>query len=386
MNSVTPSSVEELASTLKEAADKRQTVETMGHRSKVSMAGPVLPSDVTLSTAGLKQVLQYEPNDLTISVEAGLPFAELQALLAKNRQMIALDPPFAASATVGGVVATNSSGPLRRAFGTARDMLIGMRFATLDGRLVSTGGMVVKNVAGLDMGKLLIGSFGTLAVITSVNFRVHPMPEGTETFLFSFSDVDAVIEKRDLVNQSALLPLAVDIISPAASARLGAKGYVLAIRAGGSRNVLARYARELPGAERLTGKIESDWWTSITEFSAEFLRRQPAGVVLRVSSTLSDVGPVLRAISDPCLSRAASGVTYAYLPSEQEASRLWKTLGRDGRSMVVEFAPAEVRTQKDLWRQGSSSHGADSFAIMKKVKHLFDPDSLLNRSRLYGRI
>jgi len=386
MNSVTPSSVEQLASALREAADKRQTVETMGNRSKLSMAGPVLPADVTICTAALKQVLQYEPNDLTISVEAGMPFAELQTLLAKNRQMIALDPPFAASATVGGVIASNSSGPLRRSFGTARDLLIGMRFAMLDGRLVSTGGMVVKNVAGLDMGKLMIGSFGTLAVITSVNFRLHPLPEATETFLFSFPDVDAVVEKRDLVNQSALLPLAVDIVSPAAAARLGSRGYVLAIRAGGSPTVLARYARELSGGERLTGNNEAAWWTSVSEFAAEFLRRHPSGLVLRISTPLAGVAPLLRTIPGPCISRASSGVTYAYLTSDESLNSLWKAADRDGRSMVVEFAPAEVRTSKDLWLLGSSPRGADSFGMMKRVKQMFDPNGLLNRSRLYGRI
>src|SRR5207253_4650689 len=95
---------------------------------------------------------------------------------------------FAEQATVGGVVAANSSGPRRRLYGTARDMVIGMTFATLEGKLVQTGGMVVKNVAGLDMGKLMIGSFGTLAAIAVVNFKVHPIPV-TRTFLWNFVNV-----------------------------------------------------------------------------------------------------------------------------------------------------------------------------------------------------
>src|SRR5215471_17153475 len=109
------------------------------------MGGPLLPADVTVSTAGLSRVLQYEPNDLTISVEAGMRFAALQELLSKNRQMLALDPPFRPQASVGGVIASNSTGPMRRTFGTGRDLVIGMKFATLEGKIVSTGGMVVKN-------------------------------------------------------------------------------------------------------------------------------------------------------------------------------------------------------------------------------------------------
>jgi glycolate oxidase FAD binding subunit len=275
---------------------------------------------------------------------------------------------------------------LRRAFGTARDLLIGIRFATLDGRLVSSGGMVVKNVAGLDMGKLMIGSFGTLGVIASANFRLHPLPEETETFLFSFPDLEAVVEKRDAVNRGALLPLAVDLISPAAAGRLGSRGFVLAIRAGGSRKVLDRYARELNDAERLTGKDDAAWWNNISEFSADFLRREPSGIVLRVSSTISDVASLLRTISGPSISRASSGVTYAYLTSDQTLNTLWKAVNQNGRSAVVEYAPAEIRESRDLWQLDDSPRGVDSFAIMKKVKQMFDPHGLLNRSRLYGRI
>jgi glycolate oxidase FAD binding subunit len=386
MNSVTPLSVEELAATLKEAAANRHAIETIGNHSKLLMGGPVLPADLGICTAGLKQVLQYEPNDLTISVEAGLPFNELQALLARNRQMIALDPPFSASSTVGGIVATNSSGPLRRAFGTARDLLIGMRFATLDGRLVSSGGMVVKNVAGLDMGKLLIGSFGTLGVIASVNFRLHPIPEETETFLFSFPDLESVVQKRDALNQGALLPLAVDLISRAAAERLGSNGFVLAVRAGGSRKVLARYAKELDGAERLAGDEEATWWRNVSEFSADFLQREPGGIVLRISSTISDVEALLRTISGPTISRASSGVTYAYLTSDQQLSSLWKAVNQEGRSAVVEYAPAEIRASRDLWQLNDSPRGTDSFDLMRKVKEMFDPHGLLNRSRMFGRI
>ena len=150
MQPVTPKTAEDLAFALRQASGKQRTVEVFGNNSKRLMAGPALPAEVTISTAGLRRILQYEPNDLTISVEAGMPFADLQAALAKNRQMIALDPPYYAKATIGGVVASNSNGPMRRLFGTARDLVIGMKFATLEGKLVSAGGMVVKNVAGLE--------------------------------------------------------------------------------------------------------------------------------------------------------------------------------------------------------------------------------------------
>jgi glycolate oxidase FAD binding subunit len=386
MQSVIPSSVRDLTAILKEASAEEQTIEIAGNNSKRLMGGPTTPAETKVNTSGLRRVLKYEPNDLTISVEAGMPFADLQALLAKNRQMVALDPPFFAKATVGGVIATNSSGPMRRYYGTARDQVIGMKFVTLAGKQVSTGGMVVKNVAGLDIGKLMIGSFGTLAVITSVNFRLHPMPEQTHTFVFSFDDVEQLMEKRNSILYSVLRPIALDIISPPAATRLGLRGHVLAMRAGGSANVLARYERELQGAARMTGAEDTIFWTQIREFAGDFLRRQPNGIVLRVSTKISDLGAVLRLVSGACICRAASGIAYIYLNSWQGVTALWRTAAENGWSAVVEFAPLETRINRELWLLGTTKESAEAFAMMKKVKKMFDPGMLLNRSRLYGRI
>ncbi len=386
MPQVAPTSAQDLAEALETAAANHRTVALIGNNSKRLMGGPSTRADVVISTAELRRVLQYEPNDLTISVEAGMPFADLQALLAKRGQMIALDPPFSAQATIGGVVASNSSGPMRRAFGTARDLVIGMTFAMLDGKLIKAGGMVVKNVAGLDMGKLIIGSFGTLAAIASVNFRLHALPRETRTFVFSFADLEAAIEKRDAVVRSVLQPMAVDLVSPAAAIRLGMRGYLLVVRAGGSRTVLERYGRDLSGGEALSGDQESALWQQIREFSPDFLKRHPGGVVLRISTTLNDVAHLLRLISGAAISRAASGVTYAYVTSWQGVPSLWRAAGERGWSAAIEYASDEIRTTKELWLLRSSAESAEAFAMMKRVKQMFDPDNLLNRSRLYGRI
>ena len=161
METIQPETPEQLAAALHAAASKRQTIRLGGNFSKDRLGGACAASSVTVSRA-LGRLLKYDPRDLTVSVEAGMPFAELERTLAGHRQMLPLDPGWADS-TVGGVVAANLSGPRRRLYGTARDMIIGMTFATLEGKLISSGGMVVKNVAGLDMAKLMIGSFGTLA-------------------------------------------------------------------------------------------------------------------------------------------------------------------------------------------------------------------------------
>src|SRR5258707_778119 len=184
-----PTTPEELAAQLAEANSRVQSVALGGNFTKAGMGGPVAAADVTISTAKLNRVLQYEPRDLTISVEAGITYRDLSRVLAEHRQMVPLDPHFSHDATVGGILAANVSGPRRRLYGTARDMVIGMTFATLEGKLIRTGGMVVKNVAGLDMGKLMIGSFGTLAAIATVNFRVHPVPPQTRTFILALVNI-----------------------------------------------------------------------------------------------------------------------------------------------------------------------------------------------------
>lgn len=386
MPQIMPSSPEGIAEVLQEAASSHKTITLVGRNSKRLMAGPILPADLTLATTSLTRILQYEPNDLTISVESGMCFSALQETLRRHGQMLALDPPFWSEATIGGVIASNSNGALRRAFGSARDLVIGMKFATVEGKIVSTGGMVVKNVAGLDMGKLMVGSFGTLAVITSVNLRLHPLPEQSETFAFSFAGLDAAIEKRDAILCGILRPLALDLLSPSAAARVGNRGYLLAVRAGGSSKVLARYAHELEGSERLAGADDVNLWMHIREFTPDYLKRQPGGIVLRLSTPLSDLRAVFRAVSGAAIARAASGVTYVYLNSWHGVAAMRKAASEHSWECVVEYAPDDLRDNKELWVLKSKPEAANAFVMMEKVKQMFDPNYSLNRMRLYGRI
>jgi glycolate oxidase FAD binding subunit len=381
-----PATAKELSELLREQAARKASIALEGNRSKHRMAGPRLPADIVISTSALRKVLDYEPRDLTVSVEAGYPFLELQKLLAANGQMIALDPPFANNATIGGVVAANSSGPLRRAYGAARDLVIGMTFATLEGKLIKSGGMVVKNVAGLDMGKLLIGSFGTLAAITSLNFRLHSIPEATRTFLYTFSDADSALAKRNEIQRSVLQPLALDLLSPTAAVHVARRGFLLALRAGGSEAVLNRYQRELDGAESLFAADDARFWSAVQEFTPDFLARQPDGVVMRISTSLQGMSPVLKLIPNPFICRAANGVTYVYASSWGGVARLWKTLAQMGTRAVVEFAPDAIRESEELWRIPSDGAEHEAFVMMERVKQMFDPGCLLNRNRLYGRI
>ena len=371
---IVPGNAEELAEALASSQRTRQSIHLCGNSTKDRMGGPISSADVRISTAKLNRVLQYEPSDLTISVEAGITYRELTQVLTKNRQTIPLDPPFSEHATVGGIVAANASGPRRRLYGTARDLVIGMTFVTLEGKLIHSGGMVVKNVAGLDMGKLMIGSFGTLAAVAVINFRLHPMPAATRTFVREFVRATEAITARDKILKSSLQPAAIDIIKSAA-------GYDLIIQAGGSAAVLDRYSGELAGARVLEGSEESKLWERIREFTPQYLRENENGVVLRISCTLSEVGRVLEALPAPALARAGSGVCYGYFPQAGDLRRIESLYSKGVGKSVVEFAPQGVRETAELWPEPGSD-----FGMMKKVKEMFDPQYLLNRGRLYGRI
>lgn len=376
-----PQCPQELADALRCAATAGGTIALGGAFSKIAMAGPAAVADTTISTASLNRILKYEPRDLTISVEAGITFDDLSRALAANRQMIPLDPPFSRHATVGGILAANTSGPRRRLYGTARDMVIGMKFATLEGKLVQSGGMVVKNVAGLDTAKLMIGSFGTLAAIAVANFKLVPIPPGSRTLVLASGSLDEVVAARTSMIQGVLQPSAVDLLDPRASARLGYEGFLLLVRAAGQRAVLDRYSRELPGASVLEGEAEDALWLRVQDFTPDFLSEHPAGTVVRVSCLLTQVGEVIQSAKAPVVARAGSGVIYAYFAEPRAAGEWALEAAARGWKAVVEFAPDGAKGELDLWPAPETD-----LQIMGRLKRLFDPGNLLNRGRLYGRI
>jgi len=356
---IRPENPSQLAEALHSLAAEHRTIRLGGNFSKNRLGASasssvardpdtVAANATTVSTAAMNRLLQYEPADLTLSVEAGMPYAELEAILAEHRQMLPLDPSWAAESTVGGVVAANLSGPRRRLYGTARDMIIGMTFATLEGKLIQSGGMVVKNVAGLDMAKLMVGSFGTLAAMAVVNFKVCPKPSESRSFVMEFQTAKEAFDERSRILESVLQPSAVDIVN-------WPSGYRLLVRAGGNAQVLERYARELPRAQMVTGDAEDELWNSVREFTPRFLASNPAGGVVAISTSLTAAADAIEKIGVPVIARAGSGVFYAHYASNPPAA----PLGGDS---------------------------PQSIPAMMKVKEMFDPEHLLNPGRLYGFI
>jgi len=374
---------------LASTASAKRSIELFGANTKRLMAGALEPGGVPISTAQMRRIVQYEPRDLTISVEAGLPFAELSRELARNGQMIPLEGAYADEGTVGGMVAANISGARRRLYGTARDLVIGMKFATVDGKLVQTGGMVVKNVAGLDMGKLLIGSFGTLAAIATVNFKLVPKPAVARTMLFGFDDVKTAMEARNAAIRGVLNPVAVDVLNPVLAAQLSltqlnVKGFILALAFAGNEAVIERSNREAAAfgnARPLNAEEDQRFWSALQHATPRHLEKFKEGVVGRVSTTLADCGEALASVEGAGHAHAASGVVRGWFTRPDAAARWVAEAVKRGWKVVVEFSSESARPNLTLWPEP----GGD-FAIMKEIKRMFDPENLLNPGRLYGQL
>ncbi len=364
-----PASPAQVAELLRDSQQQNHTVEIAGARTKTRMGGPIADTARRIETTKLNRILAYDPRDLTISVEAGILYKDFIAALAEKKQVLPIEPPFADTATIGGILATHSTGHRRRLFGTVRDLVIGMKFATLEGKIVQSGGMVVKNVAGLDFAKLMTGSFGTLACITEVNFKLMPSFAGARSFALQCEKPADLTAKRQAILASILQPSSIDVLNPAAAARLGlAPHWSLIIEALGSDSVLDRYQRELTGFE----VIPNDIWPRIREFTPAWLSEHAEGSVARLSTPLTDIEAAMQT-PNPALARGGNGVVYVYSPTVTDLP--------DGVKGVIEFSPHARPSQQRLW-----PHPGEDFFLMEKIKRLFDPTSLLNPGRLYGRI
>jgi glycolate oxidase FAD binding subunit len=354
------------------------------------MGGPIAPEAVRLTTASMTRLLAYDPADLTISVQAGMPWRELIRILDENHQFVPVDPAYGATATVGGVVASDSSGPRRRRYGSARDVTIGMTFATVEVKLIQSGGMVVKNVTGLDMAKLMIGSFATLAAIATVNFKVLPKPVVTRTFVFSGDSLESIVKLRTRIVGSQLQPVALDLLSGSGvTEAAGGNRYRLLAEAHGNASMITRYAREYGEFAQAEGVDFSDLddsaadqlWYDVREFSSRWMATHPEGGILRVAVAPAALAKAVQLCDGASVSRAALGVSYVGCADGADLRQQVDRLRSKGVRTLVEHASATIQKEIEQWTAPDAS-----LAVMQRIKNELDPQALLNPGRLFGKI
>ena len=377
-----PSSTDETAELLRVAAHHGLSVVAKGSGTKQDWANPPSRVDLVLDTTAMAGVVEHAAGDLITIVRAGTTMTDLQSALASADQQLALDAPFP-SATVGGTVATNSSGPRRVLYGTLRDLLIGITFVRADGVVAKAGGRVVKNVAGYDFGKLLTGSYGTLGVITEVALRCHPLPTTQRVVSIDVPDGEVAADLALGVLRSQVVPSAVEVHQPAAGPVT-----VIVLIEGVESGLGARAdaVRELLGAGAAIGDLPDSFG------------HYPFGsgdLGLKITTTLTGVGPILSAAQNlgnrhdvPISVRGSvAGVLYAAMPADSDPVAAARVLAEmralaatyDG-TVVVLTGPVETRRALDVWGPIS---GLD---LMRRLKDQLDPDHRLSPGRFVGGI
>jgi len=351
-----PATREELGATLAAAAEAGTRVRFRGAGTKLGWSRPAPPEALELSTAGLNTVVEHNAGDLTAVLEPGVRLADAQATFAKAGQMLALDPPDA-GATVGGIVATADTGPLRARYGGPRDVVVGMRVVLSDGTLAKSGGKVIKNVAGYDIAKLFTGSFGTLGAIVELSVRLHPLPPETSTALGGSADANELLRGAAALGQSPLEHHALDIRWDAG------RGMVLARFAGAAPRPQAEAAEVLLRREGLSTEIHDDDEPLWDEQRAS----QRGPLVVKVSGLPTRLPALLRAADElgaSLVGRAALGISW--LRFAQPSAAAVERLRRDWIA-VVQDRPAELDV--DPWGELDPA----MLALMQRVKERFDP-------------
>ncbi|KGH46104.1 MULTISPECIES: FAD-binding oxidoreductase [Modestobacter] len=381
-----PGSTEETAAVLRAAAAAGLTVVPRGQGTKLTWGRPPESADVVLDLSRMNRVLDHAAGDLIVDTEAGALLSDVQQTASSAGQRLALDEPIAGG-TVGGMLATNASGPGRVAVGTARDLLIGVTVVRADGVVAKAGGRVVKNVAGYDLGKLVIGSFGTLVVVTRAVFRLHPVPAARRFVSVPFGTPEDASRLVQSVVHAQVVPAAVEV-----EWRVDGAGTVGVLLEGTPAGVEARTAstRQLLGDGASAAEDAPAGW-GVLPWTEE-----PGSTGLKLTCALSGLAPVLtaarRAAEDAGIAltvrgSGGAGVLYAALGADAPVEALADVVTRTravctehGGSLVVLDGPPAVKTAVDTWGP------VPAIDLMRRVKEQFDPERRLAPGRFVGGI
>jgi glycolate oxidase FAD binding subunit len=371
-----PTSTAEVADVMRAAAADGLTVVPRGAGTKLGWGPPPTSADVVLDLGAMDQVLDHQAGDLIVEAQAGTPLSRVREVVGGQGQRLVVDETVA-GATVGGSLAAHASGPERLLVGTVRDLLIGITVVRADGVVARAGGRVVKNVAGYDLGKLVVGSLGTLAVVTEAIFRLHPVPELQQWVSVPVADAARAHELAHAVVHGQAVAAAVEVDLDATGS--GLLSVLLNGREDGVTRRAATVADQLGGDAELAPAAPDGW-------GAYPWARGEVG--LKLTCVLSGLRDVLAAAADVgarVRGSAGAGVLYAALPaSEAEAAaalaRLRGTCAAHGGSAVVLEAPPALEQALDVWGP------VPALDLMRRVKDQFDPDHRLSPGRFVGGI
>jgi glycolate oxidase FAD binding subunit len=390
---VTPGSVEEVSEVMRLAARLDLAVIPRGAGTKIGWGAPPRRLDLVLETARLDHLVEHSAGDLVAVAGAGMPYDRFQRQVAGSGQMLAIDSPWPA-ATLGGIVATNFTGPRRHRYGTVRDSLIGITVVLPDGTVARAGGKVVKNVAGYDLGKLFTGSFGTLGVIVETIVRLHALPAERRVVSLALKNTETMGEALQAILGSALAPVAIDLVWKEGEGEFLVvfEGFGPAVRDG-----VERAAALLEPIGELHVGEDAGLETSTTDVSnPDIFMDVPwrnGEICLKVATVPSALPETLRAIDTLAwtkgietrvIGQAAATVLWVALRNNgdtiaETVEALRSVVARSGGSVVIAAAPDELKPRLHIW--GPTT---DAFPLMRRVKDQFDPQGLMSPGRFVG--
>jgi len=396
---VEPANEAEIAAVLAFADKEGLRVLVRGGGTQLDMGLPPTGGDILLSTARLNQIVEHVPQDLVVIAEAGLPVTTLQETLAKTHQWLALDPDLAPEATIGGLVATNATGPRRLRYGGVRDSIIGVRVVLADGTIAKGGGKVVKNVAGYDLPKLFTGALGTLGVIVSATFRLYPLPVASRTVHIAAFSMTPLCELAVRIIGSTLVPTIIDIVGDTTRANT----YTMAVRFEMGQEAVTAQADTLlamiadihgdvvQAAQTLEGDAEVQFWAQ-TKHTTIIKNGSPNTLTLKASLLPTETAHWLTNLEQVCQQQevqatwrvhAGHGLISVRLVGDDAAliasvNKLRQKAMEQKGSVVVTEAPFQLAQQLDVWGP------VPALSVMRNIKARFDPHNTLNPGRFVG--
>jgi glycolate oxidase FAD binding subunit len=386
-----PGTYKEVAAILRYATRERIAIVPWGGGKRIGIGNVPRGYDVALSLTRLDRIIEHEPADLTATCQAGLALSDLQNDLAKSGQMVPLDHFVGPSATVGGTLACDASGPVRLTLGTARDFTIGMRVVTADGRVIRVGGNVVKNVAGYDLAKLFIGSLGTLGIIVEATFKLRPLPQARRAVAGEFASIEDACSLAHEANRRALSVSAMQLLNdrnvPPGVRKTG--HCVLVLDAAGSVLGVERSVQEL---QRLVsshaGMVLESADSEGMSFSGRLSILGPLVCKLSVPpSKLPELINCLEAVGSPYIvAYPVSGIIYAsWLAPDITLDAITQTRAIAARlaiSCVFERCPPDLKQRIDVFGDVPPK----TLELMRRIKQQFDPNGILSPGRFIGRL
>jgi glycolate oxidase FAD binding subunit len=371
---VAPSTEEQLIKVLRWANENHARVMVGCAGTKIGWGNCAAAPDLIVSVEKFQAIVDHAWQDMTVTVQAGVPFDWLQRELAKHGQRVPLDVLWPEHSTVGGVIATNDSGPLRVRFGSVRDLLLGITVVLANGTIARSGGRVVKNVAGYDLPKLFTGSFGTLGVITEVTLRTYPLPHSVSDQSFRFVDPTSANVLMLAIADSTLVPASVQM-------RVTERGdCAVDVRFEGVESGVASQSERLV---EIAGSAEHVK-TPVGAWLRERLFEDEQQIVAKFSvlpTKIAEAVKAIRALSPEARMVVQSLGLGMFCAGTRDVAAMRRAIQSLGGTMTILHAPTEIKREIDVFGECPSA-----YPLMVRVKQQFDPNGILNPGRFVGGI